>query len=407
MGRRYRRLKDKTLLHLALLIHDIGKGFEEDHCIVGARIAADVAKNLELDSASAEFLEWLIAQHLLVNTIAFRYNLDDPEIIESFAKEVGSIRRLELLVVHAVADLTAVGPGVINDWKLNLIEELYRRARRYFEKGQLPGDNDEKNNEIRQQIREMLTQQDAKPVSFEILDQFPGTLLRQGSVSQIAARLVDIGNGFAQGRRSLCSAEYDEKVSTMCYRVVCRAEEQIGTFARVTGALATCGLAILRADVETIGENLVWDCFWVNDPDYTGAVPDFRVQEVCQRIVKLIDSPDEPLPPYRRTWRTEAKDESPSVHVLPTNVVFDNVTVDRYTILSVFAYDQIGLLHRIAVAIAELRLVLHFAKIDTHLDQIADVFYVTEDDGSQIDEGERQDFIRDRLVELVDGDESE
>ncbi len=407
MGRRYRRLKDKTLLHLALLIHDIGKGFEEDHCIVGARIAVDVAKNLELDSASAEFLEWLIAQHLLVNTIAFRYNLDDPEIIQSFAKEVGSIRRLELLVVHAVADLTAVGPDVINDWKLNLIEELYRRTRRYFEKGQLPGDNDEKNNEIRQQIREVLAQEDAKPMSFEILDQFPGTLLRQGDVSQIATRLVDVGNAFAQDRRSLCSAEYDEKVSTMCYRVVCRADEQIGTFARVTGALATCGLAILRADVETVGESLVWDCFWVNDPDYTGPVPDFRVQEVCQRIVKLIDSPDAPLPPYRRTWRTEAKDESPSVHVLPTNVVFDNVTVDRFTILSVFAYDQIGLLHRIASAIAELRLVLHFAKIDTHLDQIADVFYVTEEDGSQIVDGERQEFIRERLADLVDSDENE
>ena len=75
MGRRYRRLKDKTLLHLALLIHDIGKGYEEDHSIVGARIARETAEILELDSASSEILEWLILQHLLVNTIAFSSQL--------------------------------------------------------------------------------------------------------------------------------------------------------------------------------------------------------------------------------------------------------------------------------------------------------------------------------------------
>ena len=56
MGRRYRRLADKRLLHLALLIHDIGKGYEEDHSIVGARIAKKTAKRLNLDPVTAETL---------------------------------------------------------------------------------------------------------------------------------------------------------------------------------------------------------------------------------------------------------------------------------------------------------------------------------------------------------------
>ena len=77
MGRRYRRLNDKVLLHLALLIHDIGKGYEEDHCIVGARIAKAVAERLKLDSASSETLEWLVLKHLAVNVVAFRHDLSD------------------------------------------------------------------------------------------------------------------------------------------------------------------------------------------------------------------------------------------------------------------------------------------------------------------------------------------
>ncbi|QDT08748.1 [protein-PII] uridylyltransferase [Planctomycetes bacterium K23_9] len=407
MGRRYRRIRDKTLLHLALLIHDIGKGYEEDHCIVGARIAVDVAKRLELDSASSEFLEWLIRQHLLVNTIAFRHNLDDPEIILSFAKEVGSIRRLELLVVHAVADLTAVGPDVINDWKLNLIEKLYLQTRRYFEKGQLPGENDERLSQIREDVGKIMRREGANENAMQILEQFPGSLMRQGDLSQVASRLVDVGKAFQDGKQSLCSGEYDSEISAMCYRVVYREDQRIGTFARVTGALATCGLAILRADVETVGENLVWDCFWVVDPDYAEEAPEFRIKQVCDRVCKILDSPDAPLPPYRKTWRTSAKESSKTVHVLPTNVVFDNATVDRFTILSLFAYDQVGLLHRIAVALADLRIVLHFAKIDTHLDQIADVFYVTEEDGSLIDDVSRQEAVRDKLIQVVDENEED
>ena len=121
MGRRYRRLADKRLLHLALLIHDIGKGYDEDHSIVGARIAKKIAERLNRDPVTAETLEWLVLKHLAVNVVAFRHDLSDPQIVLAFAAEVGSIRRLELLVVHTYADLVAVGPGVATDWKVNLI----------------------------------------------------------------------------------------------------------------------------------------------------------------------------------------------------------------------------------------------------------------------------------------------
>ena len=402
MGRRYRRSKDKTLLHLALLIHDIGKGYEEEHCIVGARIAKEVAERFGLDSASSEILEWLVLKHLVVNTIAFRYNLDDPEIILSFAKDVGTIRRLELLIIHAVADLTAVGPDVINDWKLNLIEQLYLRTRRYFEKGDLPGENDEAVKELKSAIRKQLDSRDAPPVSGEILDDFPLTLLRGADPEVLADQLADVGGKLAGGVKSICTGDYDDSFSAMRYRVVCREESEIGTFSRVTGALATCGLAILRADIETIGDDLVWDNFWVKDPDHPEQPPPHRVEQICKRVCDLLDHPEKPLPPYRKTWSSHSKNEPDSVNVLPTNVVFDNARVDRYTILLLFAYDQTGMLHRIANAIAELKLVLHFAKIDTHLDQIADVFYVTELDGSQVVDEERQEHIRATLMEVAD-----
>ncbi len=402
MGRRYRRLKDKTLLHLALLIHDIGKGYEEDHCIVGARIARKTAERLELDPESSEILEWLVLKHLDVNVAAFRHDLNDPKIVLSFAKEVGSIRRLELLIVHAVADLEAVGPEVVTDWKMNLIEELYLRTRRYFETGYLPGENDEELKAKRNEVRAALQQVNASPSCYRVLDEFPMSLLNRDDPQKLASHLQAAAQTTDTEGKPLCLGEFDPRLSAMRYTVIHREGDQIiGTFSRVTGALMTCGQIILRAQIETIDGDLVWDHFWVTDPDYPGEPPQSRIDEVCQRVCQLLQSPDTPLPPLRRVWASQQHREPESVNVLPTNVVFDNDTVDRYTILSLFTYDQVGLLYRIAAALASLRMVLHFAKIDTHLDQIADVFYVSEQDGQKILDPQRQDQIRELLVQLA------
>ncbi len=148
-----------------------------------------------------------------------------------------------------------------------------------------------------------------------------------------------------------------------------------------------------------VGE-FAWDDFWVSDlmfPD--GEAPKSRTDKVCKSVCHLLDSPDEPLPSHRSKWPDKHDREPESVNVLPKKVVFDNETVDRYTILSFFAYDEVGLLYRIAKTLAEKRVVLHFAKIDTHLDQVADVFYVSEQDGSKLIDAKRQREIREALLE--------
>tara|TARA_R110002049_G_scaffold2750_10_gene22424 strand:- start:61244 stop:63853 length:2610 start_codon:yes stop_codon:yes gene_type:complete len=402
MGRRYRRLKDKPLLHLALLIHDIGKGYEEDHCIVGARIARETAERLELDPASSEILEWLVLKHLVVNTVALRHDLSDPQIVLAFAKEVGSIRRLELLIVHGIADLIAVGPGTLTDWKLNLIEELYIRTRRYFESGNLPGEDDSQQDAHREKIRRKLVKRAAPQRCLDLLESFPLSLMRRYPADEMCDRLLAVAEMFQRDDHTLCTGKYDPRTSSTCYTIICRERLPVGTVARVTGALTICGTEILRAGVATIDDNLVWDDFWVQDPDYPGEPPKVRIDQVCECVRNLVDNPDQPVPPYRRTWGDQQTREPDSVNVLPSKVVFDNETMDQYTILSFFAYDQVGLLHRITSALAEQKVILNFAKIDTHLDQVADVFYVTELDGSKIESEERQQQVRQSLLHVID-----
>ena len=199
----------------------------------------------------------------------------------------------------------------------------------------------------------------------------------------LSAQLKTVADELDGGKKTtLCWGEFDRTVSAVRYSIIRReGQQRIGTFARITGALMSCGVTILRAGIETFDNDLIWDNFWVNDPDFPGQPPETRISDVSKRVCELLDAPDAPLPATRQTWASQRAREPDSVNVLPTNVVIDNETVERYTIVSLFTYDQVGLLYRVAAALADLRIVLHFAKIDTHLDQTADVFYVSEQDG--------------------------
>lgn len=402
MGRRYLRIKDKTLLHLALLIHDLGKGYDEDHSEVGFRIAGEVADALGIEASQKETLQWLIHKHLLMTTVAFRHDLNDPDVVHGFAAEVGSVRRLELLLVHSVADLIAVGPDVLTDWKMNLIEDLYLRTRRYFETGNLPGENDPELDSQRDEIVALVHEKSGDESTVDLVKDLPLSLLRHRSSKEIADELIEVGRWLGKDKGCYCAGLVAPDGSEVRYNVVVRqGERRVGTFARITSALYACGLTIFRASIETIGDDLLWDSFWVSDPDYASAPPAHRIEKVCRVIRDALDNPDSPLPAARRVWKTKDDSEPASVLLLPTKIIFDNDTFDHQTILSLFTYDRPGLLADLTTVLAAHDVSIQFAKIDTHLDQIADVFYITDSSSQPILDPHNQHRIREAMLQVL------
>jgi [protein-PII] uridylyltransferase len=88
--------------------------------------------------------------------------------------------------------------------------------------------------------------------------------------------------------------------------------------------------------------------------------------------------------------------------VVPTRVRIDNSTSDHCTIVDIFTHDRTGLLFTISRTIFDLGLSVSVAKIGTYIDQVVDVFYVTDQAGNKIhDEGRLQE-ISNRLLEAID-----
>ena len=115
----------RTVLYVALFLHDIAKGRVEDHSIGGARIARRLCPRLGMSAADTELVAWLVEVHLVMSTVAQSRDLSDRKTIENFAAVAQSLERLKLLTILTTADIRAVGPGVWNGWKAQLLRTLY------------------------------------------------------------------------------------------------------------------------------------------------------------------------------------------------------------------------------------------------------------------------------------------
>src|SRR5204862_5319101 len=117
--------QNRVLLYVALFLHDIAKGRVEDHSLAGARVARRLCPRLRFSAAETETVAWLVEKHLVMSSVAQSRDRSDRVTIQNFADAVQSVERLKLLAILTTADIKAVGPGVWNGWKAQLLRTLY------------------------------------------------------------------------------------------------------------------------------------------------------------------------------------------------------------------------------------------------------------------------------------------
>jgi [protein-PII] uridylyltransferase len=403
LGDVYRSIKNKRVLHLAALLHDLGKGFPEDHSEVGLRLAGETAAHLGLREAETEVLKFLVHKHLIMSHLAQWRDIDDPAVIVQFAVEVGSPEVLKMLLILTCADLAAVGPGVLNQWKVGLLTRLYHRAMRHLA-GDVPGqDADATLVERRRRVLELAgAGADLAWWSKQVEALSRGYLLDRPPAANAddLRRLQSLSarDAVAQGR-------YLAAQSAVEYAVGAYESLTPGIFHKLCGALTGKGNQILSADIQTLADGLVLDRFYVHDLDFQGEPPPERLEEVSRALVSALKDSSGKPPVFRRLWGAE-KAAVPEAGRLPTRVQIDNSTADAYTIIDIFAHDRMGLLYTVTRTIFELGLSVHVARIGTYLDQVVDVFYVTDESGRKLGEDGRLAEIRRRLLEAIEGVES-
>ncbi|MDH3718998.1 MAG: ACT domain-containing protein, partial [Planctomycetota bacterium] len=173
-----------------------------------------------------------------------------------------------------------------------------------------------------------------------------------------------------------------------------------GIFHKLTGVLTGAGLEILSAQINTLAGGLVLDRFHVVDADYASSGDAARIDQIADSLVAALKD-GETTPRFRQLWHANRPDAS-TLSPLPARVLYDNATSKHATILEIFAPNRTGLLYTIARALYERDLSVTTAKIGTHLDQVVDVFYVTDSRGEKVESESRLEEIRRHLLQAIE-----
>lgn len=405
LGEVYREIHRKDILHLAILIHDLGKGCEEDHSEVGRRLAEELAVRIGFDEQDRRTLTFLVHQHLTMAHTAFRRDPYDEKVLLPFVRAVGTPEVLRKLLILTAADIAAVGPGVLTKWKESLLIELFLRAMPEVS-GERSGPSDPKRLfQLVREVEEALKSQGQQGMAAEHitkeLSRFPIRYMHATPPRRIAAHLAAIAR-LGPGE-VIVDCEYHPDLATCEYTVITWNTLTAGLFSKIAGVLAAHGLRVLDAQILTRGDDLVLDTFQVQDPDYPGAPPPDRREAIGRMIQRVLRGEESVEALLSRGGRLGADRHVPGFR-RQTEVQLDHESSDRFVIIDVFADDRQGLLYVITHAIFELGLSVHAARISTRLDQVADVFYVTDArTGGKIDDAGRREHIRATLTERIDG----
>jgi [protein-PII] uridylyltransferase len=387
-------VRNRGLLHLATLFHDIGKGRGHGHSRIGAEIVANIGARWGLPERDISDLVFLVEQHLLMANVSQRRDLHDIEMILSFADTVGTASRLDQLYLLTYADMKEVAPDVWTQWKSMLLAELYEKGRNVLDQGAIKRPFEEHAQLRRQQVREILSGEPRDTV-----DRFLSMVGERYLLATPDGRFVEHCRTLAafDGKTPIIVATDSPETGITEFLVVCPDER--GLFAKIAGTLSANSMNILNASISTTVDRVAVDTLYVNylGKSLQGDPKKDRVIADLSRVLRG-ETGVEALMAEPRAGKY-VRDRVPRYR--PNRVVFDNSVSSRCTVVDIFTYDRIGLLFDITSTLSALGIDIALSKISTKADQVADVFYIADSNGKKIFTPERQEEIRNALLESI------
>jgi [protein-PII] uridylyltransferase len=389
-----RQVISRRVLYMAVLLHDIAKGRGGDHSVLGAEIAMALCPRLGLSPAETETVSWLVRHHLLMSATAFKRDLSDFKTILDFAEAVQSPERLKLLLLLTIVDIRAVGPGVWNGWKRQLLGDLYDGAEEVLRLGHKQTGRKERVEAKQQELAHRLGWDQKSFARFAKRLPEPYWIAEPLDVLEANARHVADA---ADGQLSIAASVYPERGATL---VTVYASDHPGLFYRIAGAIHLAGGSIIDARIHTTRDGMALDNFLIQDPfgrpyDEQGRLKrlEAAIEDALANRSRLADRlAAKPLPrPRADAFRIEP------------NVLIDNRASNRFTVIEVNARDRPALLNALAYALFQSKVTIHSAHIATYGERAVDTFYVTDLLGAKITAPARLKGLEKRLLEAAEG----
>jgi len=387
-------IKNRTILYVSLFLHDIAKGRPEDHSIAGARVARKLCPRFGLNAAETETVSWLIEQHLTMSTIAQSRDLSDRKTIEDFAAVVQNLERLKLLLILTTADIRAVGPGVWNGWKSQLLKNLYYETEPTLTGGFSEVDRARRIEFAQSEFRAAMPDWNAEQLDRYITRHYPPYWLKV----DVARKVADahfIAAAERDNRSLATSARID--ASRGVTELTILAQDHPRLLSSIAGACALAGGNIVDAQIFTTTDGLALDTISISRKFDRDEDEERRVARIAEGIERALKG--EVRLPEVVAQRGESRHTAFSV--VP-EVAINNLWSNRYSVIEVTGLDRPGLLYDLTNTLSRLNLNIASAHVATFGERAVDVFYVTDLTGGKIRSGSATNAIRKALTQLFD-----
>jgi [protein-PII] uridylyltransferase len=385
----------RALLYVALFLHDIAKGRVEDHSIAGARIARRFCPRFGFSAADTDMVAWLVEHHLLMSTIAQSRDLSDRKTIENFAAVMQSLERMKLLLVLTTADIRAVGPGVWNGWKAQLLRTLYYETEPVLTGGFSEVNRAQRVAYAQAEFRAELNDWHPEQLDAYVARHYPPYWLKVDLPHKVRhARFV---RSAEEARRSVATG-VDFDAARGVTELTILAPDHPRLLSVIAGACAAAGANIVDAQIFTTTDGMALDTISVSR--------EFdRDEDEARRALRVADAIEKALRGDLRLPDVVAKRGVPKGRIkafaVEPDVMINNQWSNRYTVVEVNGLDRPGLLYELTATLSKLNLNIASAHVATFGERVVDVFYVTDLLGAKIESAPRQAAIKRALVQLL------
>lgn len=387
-------LTDPYILVLAILFHDLGKAEGEVHVAEGVRRARAICERLGLAEDDAERIAFLVEHHMLMNTISQYRDIDDEEMLQSFADTVMTEQRLRALFLLSYADLSAVGPNVWTDWKGALLLQLYlRTVKRQLGRVETIGDaywESAKAGEIRAAAPRKL-REEVEPHLRGLGQRYFLAM----SPEHVALHLECIEEARERG----LATRLQEGAAAGHSNVVVVTRDRQGLFAQLAGTFSSQLIDVKGAVLFTRPDGFVVDVFTVSDARQARPLTQAQlgaVEGVLEEVLLEGTDVQEHVERARRRLFALLQPRIP----VQTRIEFDNHSSRTHTVVDVETGDRTGLLYDIARAMARAGLDIATARIVTDARRVRDSFYV-QLSGNRIEDSRAQEMVRDAIHQAI------
>jgi [protein-PII] uridylyltransferase len=392
---------DPEALFLAMLLHDTGKGGAPGgQTLAGARNARQACERLGLSAERIELVAWLVQNHLAMSDFAQKRDISDPRTITAFARLVENPERLRSLAILTGADIHAVGPGVWNGWKGQLLRELYTVTEALFRGGRISDVTAEHVDDIRETLAANARRRfiEGRADAADALARWARSMEDAYFVAfSSRAQAAHYALGLRAKAQGGAAANGDLTYDGHATEITLSAEDRHGLFADLCGVMAAFGANIAGARVYTSSSGEALDIFYVQDRhgEPFGRDDPAGLERLTQAL-EAVARGDRLNVERRRVdyTRTAAFAVAPSV-------ALDNDASDAATVVEVSGRDRPGLLQSLARTLADAGLSVQSAHVENYGERAVDAFYVIDDQGDKLSDVDRITSLKTALTAVL------